>query len=328
MFDVISIGDTVVDTLIPLIDAQIMEKEGRSFLALPFGTKVAVDSSISLVGGNAANNAVGSARLGLKTAIYTNVGNKDEDEWDNRIIAKFKKEKVDTRYVVETDEFLSNHNIVLGFRGEKTILIHHEPWDYKLPDLDNTRWIYFTSMSSSYTQSSIVEQVINYISRVGAKLFFQPGTYQIKLGAKKQAKLLVLSEVFICNLEEAKIFLGLDPADKIPVKKLLVKIAQLGPKIVIITDSINGSFGYDGDNFYQISYFPAKAVEMTGAGDAYATGLMAGLFYGKDLKDAMRWAAASGASVVEKFGAQAGLLTYHGMQEKLKENQKIAAKII
>ncbi len=67
---------------------------------------------------------------------------------------------------------------------------------------------------------------------------------------------------------------------------------------------------------------------MTGAGDAYSTGLLAGLFHGKNLAEAMRWGAANGAAVVEHIGAQTGLLTLHQMQEKLKENSKIIAKDI
>ncbi len=67
---------------------------------------------------------------------------------------------------------------------------------------------------------------------------------------------------------------------------------------------------------------------MTGAGDAYATGLLVGLFRGNRLSEAMRWGAANGAAVVERIGAQTGLLTYGQMQEKLKENSKIIAREI
>ena len=53
-------------------------------------------------------------------------------------------------------------------------------------------------------------------------------------------------------------------------------------------------------------------------------------FHGKKirLKEAIRWGAANGASVVEHIGPQAGLLSYTKMQEKLKENSKIVAREI
>ncbi len=67
---------------------------------------------------------------------------------------------------------------------------------------------------------------------------------------------------------------------------------------------------------------------MTGAGDSFATGTLAGLFHGETLPNAMRWGAANGASVVEYIGPQAGLLTFKPMQEKLAENSRIIAKVI
>jgi len=222
----------------------------------------------------------------------------------------------------------SNHHIVLNFKGERTILIHHQPWKFNLPDLDRSRWVYLTSMSPSYLESNVVEQLINYIERSGAKLFYQPGTFQIKFGVNKNARLLSLTELFIVNLEEAKVILGHHESDNISIKKLLNGIVDLGSRMAIITDGGKGSFGFDGEKYYKLDIFPANLVEMTGAGDAYATGVLAGLFHGKDLPEAMRWGAANGASVVEQVGPQAGLLSYDKMQEKLKENVKIVTKEI
>lgn len=326
MFDLISIGVTFVDTIIPLIDAKILEEGGTRLLALPFGAKVPVGPATNAIGGNAANTAVGSARLGLRTAIYTHVGNKDEDEWDNRIILKFKKEKVDTRYVSETDKLPSGHNVILDFKDERTILAHHQPWEYKLPDLENSRWIYLTSLSPSFTDSNLIEQLLSYVERSGARLAYQPGTFQVKLGQKKSNKILVLADIFIVNLEEAKLFLGQDVNERIPVKKLLPKLYDLGPKKVIITDGVNGSFGFDGEKFYQMGIFPANVIQVTGCGDAYATAVVAGLFYGESLAGAMRWGAANSSSVCEQVGAQAGLLTYFQMLRRLKDHPKILTK--
>src|SRR3990167_5967637 len=97
MFDLISIGDSVIDTFIPLTDAEVLMDKGEQMLALRYGDKIPVGDSTVLVAGNAANNAVGSARLKLKTAIYVNVGG---DHDGMRIKDKLKDEGVDTRYVV------------------------------------------------------------------------------------------------------------------------------------------------------------------------------------------------------------------------------------
>lgn len=328
MFDLISVGDTVIDTYLPVDEAKIIADEGIKYLGLKYGYKIPVQEAVSVVAGNASNNAVGSSRLGLKTAIYTNVGNKDDDQDDDRIKAKLKREGVDIRYVIETDDLPSNHNIVLTFRGERTILVHHQPFKFELPDLDNSKWVYLTSMAPNYIDTNVIPQLINYLERSGARLAYQPGTFQIKLGSKKQSRLLSLVDFFIMNLEEAKHFLGHETTETLQVKKLLLSLSELGPKKVVITDGKEGSCGFDGKNYFKLECFPAKLVEMTGAGDAYATGTVAGLIHGEPLEEAMRWGAANSASVVEQIGPQAGLLTLNDMQESLKKNKNITAKEI
>jgi pseudouridine kinase len=327
MFDLISIGDTVIDTVLPLNDADLISTDNdQIMLALPYGAKVPVGNGVSMVAGNAANNAVGSARLGLKTAIYTHSGNLDDDEDDQRIRSKFKKEGVDTRYIVDVANLPSNHNIILSFKGERTILVHHQPWKFQLPDLDKTKWVYLTSMSPSYIETNIIQQIINYVERVGCKVAYQPGTFQLKQGAKKQGRLLSMVDIIVMNVQEAKHFLGHDVSDKLPVKKLLKGLFSLGPEKVIITDGKEGSYGYDGEAFWKLDVFPAKLNEMTGAGDAFATSTVAGIIHGQILPDAMRWGAANSSAVVEEIGPQKGLLSFNQLQEKLKEYKSIVAK--
>lgn len=329
MFDLISIGDSVIDTFVPLLEAEVesIDHGSEIKLCLPFGRKIPVGQSVSMVAGNAANNAVGSSRLGLKTAIYTNVGNLGDEKFDDRIIRKLKKEGVNTRYVIENEDLPSNHNIILDFKGERTILTHHQAWKFELPDLDQSKWVYLTSLSPSFVKSNLISQLVNYLERTGAKLVFNPGTFQIKVGVKKYPRLLSLVEVFIVNKEEAKLVLGHEK-ENVPIKKLLDKITALGPRQVVITDGVEGAYGFDGENYYHLEVFSAKLVQKTGAGDAFSSGTLAGLFYGEDLASAMRWGAANSASVVEHIGAQTGLLTLNQIRSRLKENSKIIAKEI
>ena len=326
MFDVTVIGDTVVDTYIPLLEAHIAEKDGQTMISLPFGHKVPVGDAISLVAGNGANVAVGLARLGLKTAIYTHVGNKDDEEFDDQIKSKLKSEKVDLRYVAEIDSLPSNHNIVLTFNNERTILTHHQNWNYSLPDLEQSNCIYLTSLSGSVEKTHLLSDLVRFLERTGAKLVFQPGTFQIKLGIKKQSRLLGMTQVLIMNKEEAQIFLSIDPEKKVEMKILLQELHDLGPKNVIVTDGREGSFGFDGEYFYQLGLFPAELVEMTGAGDAYASGVTAALLQGKELSEAMRWGTANSAGVVEAIGPQKGLLHKTKMEAVLRAQKAIVAE--
>ncbi len=327
MYDLISVGDATIDNFVQIQDAEVrcsLNKEDCK-LCIDYGDKIAVDKLTHLVAGNAANNAVGGARLKLNSAIYVNVGS---DPAGKQILDKFKQEGVSPQYVLINKGMESNLSTVINFQGERTILVYHQAWKYDLPDLDRTKWVYFTSVSRSFTQSNIISQLVQYLQRVGGKLLYNPGTYQIQAGIKKSPQLLLLTELFIVNEEEAKRILGYQDEEDIAIKKLLKGLCDLGPRMIIITDGEEGSYGFDGSKYYHLGIFPAKLLEMTGAGDGYATGVLAGLFYGKDLPEAMRWGAANGAAVVEQIGPQAGLLTYDKMQEKLKENSKIIAKEI
>lgn len=327
MFDLISIGDATIDNLAQIQDAEIKCNLDKSkcMLCVEYGDKIAIDKLAHLVAGNAANSATGASRLKLKTAIHVNIGS---DPQGRQIEDKLKKESVSSKYIVTNEGMSSNLSIVLSFQGERTIFVYHQSWRYKLPDLDPTRWVYFSSLGPTFTESNLLNELTAYLARTGSKMLYSPGTYQIKEGVRKNPKLLALTEIFIVNLEESKRILGHKDDEDIPIKKLLKSLGNLGPKMVIITDATNGSYGFDGTDYCQLGIFPAKLVEMTGAGDAYATGVLAGIFYGKDLKEAMRWGAANGAAVVEQPGPQAGLLTYNQMQEKLNQNSKIVAREI
>lgn len=327
MFDLISIGDATIDNFVQIHDAEIKCNLNKTqcLLCVEYGDKISVDKLVHLVAGNAANNAVGGARLKLKTAIYVNVGS---DPSGKQIVDKLKQEGVSSRYVVVNEGMESNLSTVLNFQGERTIFVYHQSWQYQLPELEASRWVYFTSLAPSFTESNLLNELTAYLERTGSKLLYNPGTYQMKAGVKKNPRLLSLTELFIVNKEETKRILGYKETEDITIKKLLKAISDLGPRMVIITDGKEGSYGFDGDKYFHLGIFPAKLVEMTGAGDAYATGCLAGLFHGKDLAQALRWGAASGAAVVEQIGPQAGLLTYHKMQEKLREHTKIVAKEI
>lgn len=327
MFDLISIGDARIDNFVSLPQAHLsctLNKE-KCEICLNYGDKIPIDDVRSLTAGNNNNNAIGSARLELKTALYGNIGG---DANGKTILDHLKAEGVDTRYIVVNKDIPTEQSIVINYDGERTILVYHYPWDYNLPDLDRTKWVYFSSVSFSFSKTPLVPQIERYIERIGANLVYTPGTHQLNYGIKKFPKLLSLTKVLIVNKEEAKKILEIEDDHKVDIKRLLKGLQDLGPQMVVITDGGEGSFGFDGEKYFKLGLFPAKLVEMTGAGDAYATGLIAGLFHGKSLEEAMRWGAANGAAVVEQIGPQAGLLTYNQMQNRLKENSKISAKEI
>jgi len=316
VFDLITIGDSTIDTFIKIHDATVEcdINHEQCKICVPYGAKIPVDSIAHGVAGNAANVAVACAKLGLKAAIYTNLG---DDDYGKNIREKLEKEQVARDYIKINPGRESNLSVVLTFQGERTIFVYHQDWFYHLPALSLSSWIYLTSMGEAFTGSNIMDEVCHYVDKTRAKLAFAPGTYQLRADIKRYPKLLEKCEVLIVNLEEAKKILGFSELEIVEMRDLLSKMLFLGPKIIVVTDGAEGSFATDGNRNLKAGILPTKLVEKTGAGDAYAGGFLAALFLGKSLEEAMVWGTINASHLIGEVGAQNGLLT----REELEKNR-------
>lgn len=322
MFDILSIGDATLDTFVKIKDASVMctlERE-KCMLCLNFADKIPIMRLDQKVAGNALNNAVGEARLGLRAALYTVLGN---DDTGRKVLDKMTKEDVSQKYVVMQKNSASNYSVVLNFKGERTILVYHHPRQYSLPKIDQPKWIYYTSVWARGA-GKLNRELISYVKERKNFLAFNPGTHQINEGLRALSSMLKVTDVLFVNKEEAQNIVG----DHKSVKKLMQELKRHVPGRIVITDGGNGSYTYDGEKCYYLPIFPCKVVEKTGAGDAYATGFIAALHYKKPAREAMRWGAANSASVIEKIGPQDGLLTYNEMQTRLRRFKDIQPKVI
>ena len=317
MLDIISIGDAALDTFLKLQDALVANLKGRKLkqLCMNFGDKIPIKSLHQTVAGNALNNAVGSARLGMKAAFYSVVGN---DETGERIAKRMKREGVGTKYLHVQKGSSTNYSVVLNFQGDRTILQYSHPRVYTLPvDLEPARWIYYTAVGKEHT--ALERQVIRYAVKNHAKIAFNPGTAHLKEGVGKMKEILRHTEIIFVNKEEAELMVG----DSSDIPGLLYRLHELGPHLAVITDGKNGAYASNSVNTYYLPVFPAKVVEVTGAGDAFATGFLAGLFYGLSVPEAMLWGTANSAGVIGKVGPQEGLLTKPGLVKMIKTYKRI-----
>lgn len=314
-FDFIAIGDTATDAFIRIKQASVYydDHDREQKLCLANGAKIPYESvTVVPAVGNAANAAVSAARLGLRSALVADVGNDDHGKED---LETFTKNGVATDFVKVHEGQLSNYHYVLWYKAERTILIKHETYEYKLLNVGSPKWIYFSSVGENSLPYH--EEISEYLkAHLDVKLAFQPGTFQIKLGVEKLKDLYAHTEAFFCNVEEAQIILGMQETD---VPTLARKMSELGPKIAIITDGPKGAYVHrEGRVWFMPPYpDPAPPFERTGAGDAFSSTFTAALALGKSIEEALLWAPINSMSVVQKIGAQAGLLTQEGIQEWL-----------
>ena len=321
-FDLISIGDTTLDVFLELEEEVkvVKEKSGKKYLGLLYAEKIPVKKLTNVLAvGNSANVAVGSSRLGLKTALYTVLGN---DEIGQEMATVLKKEGVAKDYIIFDKKKKSNFSAVLNYKAERTILVYHERRDYSLPKMGSAKWLYYSSLAEGHNK--LHSQIPEYVRRHKAKLGFNPGSHQLNEGLQKMRPIFKVCTVLFVNREEAQILVGKEKN----IKKLMEKLHKEGPEIVAITDGPKGSFASDGKDVYYLKIFPAPLVERTGAGDSFSTGFIGALAYGKRVFDAMRWGTVNSASVIQKIGAQEGLLTKREIETALRKHPSFKAKKI
>ncbi|MEK7146787.1 MAG: carbohydrate kinase family protein [Patescibacteria group bacterium] len=316
-YDFIAIGDTVTDAFIRLKEASVhcnINKE-KCEICLRFADKIPYEEVYIVPAvGNSANAAVSASRLGLKSAIVSNIGG---DYFGKECLSVLKAEKVGVQYIKIHKKAKTNYHYVLWYEDDRTILIKHEEYPYQLPDIGSPKWVYLSSLGGNSEEfHALVEKYFNSHSEI--KVAFQPGTFQIKMGKDKLKGIYRRSEVFFCNKEEAQRILGTGEED---IKKLLKSICDLGPKIGVITDGPKGAYVYEGKNFWFMPAYPdpKPPYERTGAGDAFSSTFTSALVLGLTVEEALRWGPVNSMSVVQYVGAREGLLSRKKLEEYLKK---------
>jgi len=316
-FDIIAIGDLATDAFIRLKDASIhcaVHKENCE-ICMRFGDKIPYESvTVIPAAGNSINVSVATAKLGLKSAVITNVG---EDQYGHGALITLQKEGVSTRWVKINEGAKTNYHYVLWYEEDRTILIKHEKFNYELPDFGQPAWIYLSSLGeeSQSMHQALGEYLENHPE---VKLAFQPGTFQIKLGARNLRQIYQRTEIFFSNLQEAQKILETKSED---IKELLQGIAALGPKIVVITNGDNGAHAFDGETIWYQTIYPntVPPLERTGAGDAFASTFLNSIHRGKSIPEALASSAVNSMSVTQSIGPQAGLLSPEEIEKYLSQ---------
>ncbi|MCU0660350.1 MAG: carbohydrate kinase family protein [Candidatus Pacebacteria bacterium] len=334
--DFLAIGDITTDAFIRIEDASVHCNIDNTNceICMRFGDKIPYESvEILRAVGNSPNASVSAARLGLKAAIITHIGN---DLNGKECIETLQSEHVATAYVSTQDGKLTNYHYVLWYETDRTILIKHTEFEYILPKITTApAWIYLSSLGSNSLPYH--HEISAYLkAHPETKLAFQPGTFQMKLGTETLKELYAQTHVFFCNVEEAERILNIPSKEPTLsraewVKILMQKIHALGPKIVSITDGPAGAYASDGITMWYMPIYPdiAPPRERTGAGDAYASTFTAALALSKSVSEALAWGPINSMNVVQHIGAQKGLLSREKLEEYItKAPTEYKAKVI
>jgi sugar/nucleoside kinase (ribokinase family) len=318
--DVVVVGDVATDFFIHIPDTSAAVRVGDDgqWLEIPFGTKLLSDkSAIVAAGGDAANAAVAFARLGLRVALAAFLAH---DQFGRDLLFGLHVERVNTNLVHIDNLTETNRNYILWYGADRTIFVRHQNFNYHWPHLRPSEvpaWIYLTSVGSNSLEYE--NQILEWLEENPAvHLAFRPGTAQLEAGAAGLAHLCARSEVLILAEDDAKAFVGEGSKE---TDDLLGELLALGSRSVVLADRDGGARAADGEHHYVVPPFPdsTPVYERTGADDAFAATIVAGLIIGLPLEHALRRAPINAMSVKHEIGAQTGLLHEKALARYLDE---------
>jgi len=209
-----------------------------------------------------------------------------QDKNGEQILEKLAAEGVDTTFVSTQPASDSNYSVIIAYGGERTILSYKAPISYEFPvQLPSVGWIYLTSMGDSFRL--FFNHLLDFLKiNPQVRLAFNPGSRQLRADFKEIADMVARSFILYVNREEAEKITGFDNS-RGREKELLDKIGELGVKVPIVTDGVNGSFIFDGQRYLKCGTLPVDAYERTGAGDAFGSGCLSALIKGKSFEEAL-----------------------------------------
>lgn len=303
--DLLTIGDVCIDLYMKVEGKEVSQDKDPNNPKICFyhGSKIPVKSLQNNIAGNAVNVSLGVAKLGLKAAVYAEMGDDEEAE---RIVRELTEEGVDTDFMRRSKDSLTGIHPVIVYQGERTIFSHHEKRPYKLQNWPKPKWIYYTSIGPGF--ESFQKELVEYLqNNPDIGVAFNPGTYHVRAGLKGIKNILKVTHVLFLNKNEAEHFVG----DGL-LEDLHLKLQKLGPKLTVITEGSKGASAHDGQELIQVPSYDLdkKVVDKTGAGDSFAAGFVSALSYGKSLKEALLWGTINSSYVIREVGA------VHGLRDK------------
>ncbi len=291
-FDVVGFGALNVDMLFKV--ERLATAEEESFIY----------DSAEACGGSAANTIVGLARLGCKVGFIGKVANDREGKMQ---LDCFKSEGVDTGGIVEATKGRSGS--VMGFvdrKGARALYINSgvndlvEAREIKYEYISQTKLIHLSSFVGE--KSFRAQKKLLSALPEGVEISFDPGSLYAQKGFAVIEPIIRNSHVLLPNAIELEQLTGEED-----YRKGADFMIAMGVKIVAVKLGHKGCYVTDGNERLSVEPFKVKAIDSTGAGDAFDAGFLYGLIQNKSLYECGQLGNFVASRSVMAMGARAGL---------------------
>lgn len=300
MFQVITIGSALVDIFVHSKQFQSLPNQDGLLLSQSAGDKLDVESFRVYSGGGASNTAVGLQRLGFKTGVICELG---RDDFSQIVLNDLRRNQVSTQLVIaEKKEQTGGSVVLVGEDGNRTVLVHRgaasqlDPYDLSPFWLTQTRWVHLSSISGRLETLSRLFQLLKKNHEIG--LSWNPGKGELELIKTGKIDLSdVPCQIFVLNEEEWAVIENKQAEVLAAFSQVIVTAGAKGGKIYLAGKP---AWSFEGQNL--------KAVDATGAGDAFISGYVAAHLLSHPPQTAVAWGVKNASSVVSYYGAKLGLL--------------------
>ncbi len=267
-------------------------------------------------GGKGANQAVAAAKLGADVYFIVKLG---EDVFAEQSLKNFKKEGVNTKYIIQTSEAPSGVALItVDDAGNNVIVVAPGANQMLSPDDVQKAESDIASSGALVAQLEIPLETVELAAQLandsGVPFILDPAPAQ-----KLSLELLKMVDVLTPNETEAQILTGIEVTNEDSSRAAAKKLLEYGVKSVILTMGAKGFLLIGNDGMEFVPAVKVNAVDATAAGDAFTGSLAVGLAQGKTLADAALFANYVAALSVTKMGAQSSMPTREAVEDFMKK---------
>jgi len=270
--------------------------------------KIFAESLLSCGGGPAANAAVTAARLGYTAAFAGYLGN---DPYGQIHFEELRQEKVSTDWIVRGPSPTPLSAILIKPDGKRA-LVNYKGGTEPLP----ANSIDFSAAAPEVVLFDGHEPAVSGPLCAWARSESIPTVLDAGSLHTGTDALMFAVDFLVCSEKFARQWLG----DNDP-ERALHRLAERSPAVVITLGEY-GLIWKKGAESGRLAAFPVKAVDTTGAGDAFHGAFAAALASGQNWQDILRYASAAGALCCTKAGARPGIPNREELESFLKSGKQ------
>ena len=295
-YDILCVGTALVDSLIRGFDPEPVSASGYR-----------AESGTLSVGGEAVNEAMAAAKLGMRTGILCSLG---EDGAGELVAGALRRCGVDTGAVVRSKEQATPVTTMFvnadGTRRSITNGAHRYNFHpERFPErLGEARAVILGSLfRAPFDDAEVVHAVVGAVKAAGSLLIADTKLPNFRfLTLEDLAPSLGRIDCVTPNEDEARYFTGKDEPEAMADVFL-----SYGVGSVIVKLGAKGCLYKDKETVLRLPALPVNAVDATGAGDNFVAAFVSERLRGAGPAEALRFANACGALCTTAVGASAAL---------------------